>query len=169
MSEAALKRGAYAPPKLRAIWPGRTYEVLRKSLQEAQKRCDSLNNDMMRQNEANDELMATLNTVKDSNRRLLDQIRQQTDEIQNLTQQRVLDEEAMENLRWQHQSDVDQAKQEAHRDMLALKDKADERVDIIKGYYEDKLRHLKTRMEIAKQEISGLRQVPFEQRQEVKL
>merc|ERR1719160_2339638 len=123
----------------------------------------------MRQNEANDELMATLNTVKDSNRRLLDQIRQQTDEIQNLTQQRVLDEEAMENLRWQHQSDVDQAKQEAHRDMLVLKDKADERVDIIKAYYEDKLRHLKTRLEIAKQEMSGLRQVHFEQRQEVKL
>merc|ERR1719197_2208955 len=113
--------------------------------------------------------MATLNTVKDSNRRLLDQIRQQTDEIQNLTQQRVLDEEAMENLRWQHQSDVDQAKQEAHRDMLVLKDKADERVDIIKGYYDDKLRHLKTRLEIAKQEMSGLRQVHFEQRQEVKL
>merc|ERR1719353_2658159 len=75
----------------------------------------------------------------------------------------------MENLRWQHQSDVDQAKQEAHRDLLVLKNKADERVDIIKGYYEDKLRHLKTRLEIAKQEISGLRQVHFEQRQELKL
>merc|ERR1719258_259636 len=126
MSEAALKRGAYAPPKLRAIWPGRTYEVLRKSLQEAQKRCDSLNNDMMRQNEANDELMATLNTVKDSNRRLLDQIRQQTDEIQGLTQQRILDE-----------AEMDQLQQESLRAQLTMKERAEDRFEQAKAYYED--------------------------------
>ena len=38
-------------------------QVLRRSLQEAQKRCEALNGDMLRQTEANDELMATLNTV----------------------------------------------------------------------------------------------------------
>ena len=39
-------------------------QVLRRSLQEAQKRCEALNGDMLRQTEANDELMATLNTVQ---------------------------------------------------------------------------------------------------------
>merc|ERR1719421_2550168 len=77
--------------------------------------------------------------------------------------------ERMENMRWQHSAEMDQVKQEALRDQVALKDRAEERFEQAKAYYEDKLRHLKTRLEMARQDLSGLRQVHFEQKQELKL
>merc|ERR1719506_3615671 len=91
--------------------PTRSYEVLRQSLHETQKRCESLNGDMVRQAEANEELVQTLNTVKDANKRLLEQIRYQTDEITQLTQQRVIDEEKMENMSRKHRSEEEMWRQ----------------------------------------------------------
>merc|ERR1719463_392978 len=91
--------------------PTRTYGVLRQSLVETQKRCESLNGDMMRQSEANEELVQTLNTVKDANKWLLEQIRYQTDEITQLTQQRVIDEEKMENMSRKHRSEEEMWRQ----------------------------------------------------------
>lgn len=72
-----------------------TYEVLRHSLNDAQKRCQVLNGDMLRVADANEELMSTLKTLKANNKRLVEEVRSQTEELSNLTQQRVLD---MENL-----------------------------------------------------------------------
>merc|ERR1719506_207489 len=75
----------------------------------------------------------------------------------------------MENQRWQHQAEVDQLKQESLRELMNLRDRAEERFEQAKAYYEDKLRHLKTRLEMTRQDLAGLRQVHFEQRQELKL
>jgi len=147
----------------------RTYDVLRKSLQEAQRRCDTLNSDMLRQAEANEELMQTLNTVKDSNRRLLEQIRQQTEEIQKLTQEKILDEEEAENTRWRHQAEVEKLKQDHLREHLTLKEHADERFEQSQAYYQDKLRHLQSRIEICKADLGSVKQSQFEQRQELKM
>jgi len=72
-----------------------TYEVLRHSLNDAQKRCQVLNGDMLRVADANEELMSTLKTLKGTNKRLVEEVQKQTEELSNLTQQRVLD---MENL-----------------------------------------------------------------------
>ncbi len=48
--------------------PRRTYDVLRASLNETQRRCESLNHDMISQQEANAQLVASLNTSKDNNK-----------------------------------------------------------------------------------------------------
>jgi len=72
-----------------------TYEVLRHSLSDAQRRCQVLNGDMLRVADANEELMSTLKTLKGTNKRLVEEVQKQTQELSNLTQQRLLD---MENL-----------------------------------------------------------------------
>merc|ERR1719183_2282724 len=91
---------------------GLNYEVLRHSLQKEQKRCESLNNDMVYQAEANDELVETLSTVKDANKRLLEQIRGQTSEISQLTQQRVSDEPRMDQMTRKHEVDRENVRRE---------------------------------------------------------
>ena len=55
----------------------RSYDVLRQSLHEAQKRCQAYNENMLRVAHANDELAQTLNTVKNTNKRLVDQLQYQ--------------------------------------------------------------------------------------------
>mmetsp|Transcript_27199 Transcript_27199/g.63322 ORF Transcript_27199/g.63322 Transcript_27199/m.63322 type:complete len:873 (-) Transcript_27199:111-2729(-) len=95
--------------------PPRNYEVLRQSLYEAQRRCESLNTDMVHQNEAYGELVETLSTVKDANRRLVEQIRTQTAEIEQLTEQRVSDEDRMDQMLRKHERDRDTARNEAQR------------------------------------------------------
>eukprot|EP00392_Amoebophrya_sp_AT5.2_P008988 g9016.t1 len=77
----------------------RSYDVLRTSLLEAQKRCQSYNENMLRVAHANDELAQTLNTVKNTNKRLVDQLQYQQDEVSQLVSQRILDEEKMEYLK----------------------------------------------------------------------
>ena len=62
---------------LRKDAQARSYEVLRQSLHEAQKRCQAYNENMLRVAHANDELAQTLNTVKNTNKRLVDQLQYQ--------------------------------------------------------------------------------------------
>merc|ERR550514_213092 len=104
-----------------AVGGSRTYEVLRRSLDDSQRRCAMLNDDMMKVAETNDELMGTMNAVKLANRRLVEQIQKQTVEIDNLTQARVLDEETVENLRLRHQHDQELWKQDAARQMETVR------------------------------------------------
>lgn len=74
---------------------GPTYEALRNSLNDAQRRCMDLNGDMLRVADANEDIMATLKTLKGTNKRLIEEVQKQTEELSVLTQQRLLD---MENL-----------------------------------------------------------------------
>mmetsp|Transcript_741 Transcript_741/g.1553 ORF Transcript_741/g.1553 Transcript_741/m.1553 type:complete len:943 (-) Transcript_741:140-2968(-) len=75
-----------------------TYEVLRHSLGDAQRRCQVLNNDMLRVADANEELMSTLKTLKGTNNRLVEEVQRQTEELSNLTQQRLQDLENLTHL-----------------------------------------------------------------------
>jgi len=63
-------------------------KVLRQSLAESQKRCQAYNDNMLRVANSNDELAGTLNTVKNTNNRLVDQLARQSEEVDQLTQQR---------------------------------------------------------------------------------
>lgn len=87
--------------------PARTHE--------AHRRCDTPNSVTLRQTEANDVLLQTLNTLKELNRRMLEQIGQQTEKVQTLTQQRILDE-------GRHQAEVEKLRQAPARQDVLLDD-----------------------------------------------
>eukprot|EP00439_Symbiodinium_sp_Y106_P072037 s279_g13.t1 len=91
-----------------------TYEVLRNSLNETQKRCkdlhprfvmllpcglqhteSDLNDEMLRVADANEELHNTLRSLKATNRRLVEEVQKQTEELSTLTQQRLGDMEKL--------------------------------------------------------------------------
>merc|ERR550537_803758 len=97
------------------------------------------------------------------------EILRQTEEIQTLTQQRILDEEEAENTRWRHQAEVEKLRQDCHAENLSLKERADERLEQASAYHQDKLRHLQSRIEITKADLGCVKQSQFEQRQEMKM
>jgi len=97
------------------------YSVLRRGLEESQRRCEVLNGDMLRQADANEEILGTLTSVKESNRRLLEQVRNQADEISALTQKRVSDEEKMEQMARKHKHVEEQLRAEHCRGLTAAK------------------------------------------------
>ncbi len=66
---------------------------------------------MCAQQEANAQLVASLNTAKDSNKELLHQIANQTAEITRLTQERIADEQKMDGMQRQHRQEEEMWKQ----------------------------------------------------------
>jgi len=138
--------------------PRQGYDVLRKSLEEAHRRCESLNCDMVHQAEANEELVEALGTVKDANKRLLEQIRFQTDEIAQLTQQRIGDEERMDKLTRKHQMDHEGFRQNLQRQIVAIRTLAGEEFGTTSRRLVDRLRYLRTRIEIIGQDAGRLLQ-----------
>eukprot|EP00929_Paragymnodinium_shiwhaense_P013280 TRINITY_DN121143_c0_g1_i1.p1 TRINITY_DN121143_c0_g1~~TRINITY_DN121143_c0_g1_i1.p1 ORF type:complete len:979 (+),score=364.24 TRINITY_DN121143_c0_g1_i1:125-3061(+) len=137
--------------------PGRSYGVLRHSLEETQRRFEDLNNDMARQVEANEELVSTLNTAKDSNRRLLEQIQSQTAEITRLTQRRVADEERLQGLRVAGQGEEAKFAEESRRRLQAAREAGQARVHAMEKRLGEQLKHLRSRLEELKDELAALK------------
>jgi hypothetical protein len=135
---------------------GSSYDVLRNSLETEQRRCESLNNDMVFQAEANDELVETLNTVKDANKRLLEQIRTQTAEISQLTQLRVNDEARIDQMNRKHEVDREAVRAETSRQVLAVREAGNERHNLVYQQLSDKLRYVKTRADLMREDTRRL-------------
>eukprot|EP00747_Dinoflagellata_sp_TGD_P123942 gnl/TRDRNA2_/TRDRNA2_173910_c1_seq1.p1 gnl/TRDRNA2_/TRDRNA2_173910_c1~~gnl/TRDRNA2_/TRDRNA2_173910_c1_seq1.p1 ORF type:complete len:887 (-),score=249.06 gnl/TRDRNA2_/TRDRNA2_173910_c1_seq1:76-2736(-) len=104
---------------------GRSYSVLRESLVTSQRRCATLNEDMLRLASKNEELVSTMQSVKATNRRLVDQIQSQSDEIAKLTQLRLADEENLEQVMQKNQVEVE----EWHREVQQRLDEEETQAD----------------------------------------
>lgn len=159
---AAGPMGARAASRGRSGSPSRNCDVLKQSLQEAQRRCESLNGGMLRQAEANEELVQSLGTGKDTNRRLLEQIRAQTDEIARLTQQRVANEERMDELVHRHRADRDAFDLDSRHQLLAAQETANQRYSQMYNQLADKYQLICTRLGSAKKDVVWLNQQGLE-------
>lgn len=140
--------------------PG-SFEVLRRSLQESHTRCLDLNADMTRQVDARDELISTLCTSKDANKRLLEQIRAHTDEITRLTQHRVDDEGRLEVALRRHQADQHSFEEDARQKLLAVRTASAARIDAMEKRLADKRRHLIARLHHFREEVTELQRCQF--------
>eukprot|EP00928_Gymnodinium_smaydae_P012300 TRINITY_DN14468_c0_g1_i1.p1 TRINITY_DN14468_c0_g1~~TRINITY_DN14468_c0_g1_i1.p1 ORF type:complete len:1349 (-),score=386.82 TRINITY_DN14468_c0_g1_i1:106-3765(-) len=92
-----------------------SYEVLRQSLQESQRRCEGLNGELMKQAQVNDQLVGSLKEAKDTKKRLAEQVRQQSEEIAVLQRRRLADEERLEEYRKKHKLEEDLHERDAQR------------------------------------------------------
>merc|ERR1719188_1218773 len=117
----------------------RSYEVLRQSLHESQKRCASYNDNMLRVAHANDELAQTLNTVKNTNKRLVDQLQYQSEEVNNLIQQRFLDEEKLDYMKKQFEKEQDSWRNEIGNKLDDLQHLQEEKFNSMKSQLMTKL------------------------------
>jgi len=147
--------------------PRRTYDVLRASLNETQRRCESLNNDMLAQQEANQQLVQSLNTSKDNNKELLRQIQNQTSEITRLTQERIADEQKMDVLQRQHRQEEDLWKQDGYRRLQVLRDQGDERYSTTYNHLSSKCNFVKARAGVLKQEFENIKSQTADHRAQV--
>ncbi|CAD7929564.1 unnamed protein product [Amoebophrya sp. A120] len=147
--------------------PRRTYDVLRASLNETQRRCESLNSDMMSQQEANGQLVSSLNTCKNNNKELLQQIQQQTAEITRLTQERIADEQKMDLMQRHHRQEEETWKQDGYRRLHVLRDQGDERFSTTATHLTSKLKFVQARGAVLQEETEGLRAQTGEQRSQL--
>eukprot|EP00397_Hematodinium_sp_SG-2012_P005783 GEMP01005807.1.p1 GENE.GEMP01005807.1~~GEMP01005807.1.p1 ORF type:complete len:911 (+),score=257.27 GEMP01005807.1:44-2776(+) len=143
------------------------YGVLRQSLRESQRRNEVLHQDMIRHQHANEELVNTLTTLKDSNKRLLDQVRKQTDEIALLTQLRVEDEQKMDKMQRTFNLTEEQLAKDSQRRIAALQSAADDRYHQLQVQHQDKTRIFHMRLGIMKQDMSDLRKSADDQKREM--
>mmetsp|Transcript_173127 Transcript_173127/g.555117 ORF Transcript_173127/g.555117 Transcript_173127/m.555117 type:complete len:986 (+) Transcript_173127:38-2995(+) len=134
------------------------YVALRRSLEEAEQRCDGLNRDMAKQAETNDRLLETMGALKDANRRLLEQIRCQTDEISRLTRQRLGEEEEKEVLSRKQEREREAFRRDVRERCVAIKDEARRRQDAEERWVTDRLGMLRGRARALGEDASVLRQ-----------
>lgn len=118
-----------------------TYEVLRTSLSDSQRRCQILNGDMLRVADANDELMSTLRALKTTNKRLVEEVQKQTEELSLLTSQRLLQQENISRLddAFRHEQQLWQ--QAAQRCVDEETQKKDEEFRAMEGKFKTQLHH----------------------------
>merc|ERR1719277_1290117 len=100
---------------------------------------------MVQQAETNEELVETLGTVKDANKRLLEQIRFQTDEIAQLTELRLNDEEQMDHLARKHRSDHESCREAAERQVAAVRSACSDQCNALRWRVADRQKCLRTR------------------------
>jgi len=147
---------------------GSSYEALRKSLQDTQKRYNSLNTDMERQTHDNGQLLSTLAATKDANKRLLEQIRTQTEDIAQLTQMRLQDEERIEQLQSKLQAEERSWRSETQRRIAQMRDHAEERYTALQSRTSDKMHSMKRKLDLVRSECMGLKNQHGEQRSQIK-
>ncbi|CAE7554667.1 unnamed protein product [Symbiodinium natans] len=111
---------------LEAVPSDGTYEVLRNSLNETQKRCKDLNDEMLRVADANEELHNSLRSLKATNRRLVEEVQKQTEELSTLTQQRLGDMEKLSKQEETFSREKATWAQEAQRTLEAEQRRLDE-------------------------------------------
>eukprot|EP00929_Paragymnodinium_shiwhaense_P119990 TRINITY_DN91902_c0_g1_i1.p1 TRINITY_DN91902_c0_g1~~TRINITY_DN91902_c0_g1_i1.p1 ORF type:complete len:1055 (+),score=387.08 TRINITY_DN91902_c0_g1_i1:77-3241(+) len=138
---------------------GRSYEVLRQSLESSQKRCTALNNDMMKVAEANEELLSTMQAVKATNRRLVDQIQSQSEEITRLTQFRVTDESSIEELTDAFRKEAGDRRQDLDARLRHTEADYEARFQKRRGELVGQLHHMKEALQGIGGQLSELRAV----------
>jgi len=138
------------------------YGVLRSSLNDSQKRVESLNTDMKSQQEANSELIRSLGTVKDANKRLLDQIHHHTATISTLTQQRVQDEQRLDEMSKEHRIEEAKWRKDLRRRLGQRQGHLEDQYKHAEGMYQERLTHIKTRAEILLEELKKVKTVHSE-------
>jgi len=76
--------------------PEKTYGILKQSLVDSQKRCQAFNDNMLKVADSNSELVVSLASLKNANKRLIEQLEAQSMEVSRLEQKAVLEKERIE-------------------------------------------------------------------------
>ncbi|CAJ1349259.1 unnamed protein product, partial [Effrenium voratum] len=137
--ELARGLGALAWEQLEVSTAGDTVH----SLEESQRRCENLSREMVRQAQKHEELVAAVAALQDTNRRLVEQIRFQGDELQAMAQQQAADERRKAHAQARQSQDFGAGQAEAARQLGAAKDMALRRSQRTRQQLGERLRQLR--------------------------
>eukprot|EP00927_Polykrikos_kofoidii_P013273 TRINITY_DN15786_c0_g1_i1.p1 TRINITY_DN15786_c0_g1~~TRINITY_DN15786_c0_g1_i1.p1 ORF type:complete len:1478 (+),score=300.18 TRINITY_DN15786_c0_g1_i1:138-4571(+) len=148
--------------------PGQgSYDVLRRSLQDAQRRCEALTAEMQRQAHLNDDLTSSLASTKDGNRRLTEQVKHQSEEIATLARNRIADEERFEDVRRRYRADEEAREKDSQRRIADAVEAADARCYELQRKFSMKIHLMRSRLEKVLRECGRLRDDNLEHRRAV--
>lgn len=134
-----------------------SYNKLRQSLSLSQKKSQALNEDMMRLANDNEELLSAMQTVKATNRRLIDKIQSQNEEVGRLTRQRLDDEQRFEDLRQTQEAEKTKWVQEMEQQLRAAEGEAEAAYQARRKHLVEKLTRVKEGLRSASTKLAGLR------------
>eukprot|EP00929_Paragymnodinium_shiwhaense_P041124 TRINITY_DN21383_c0_g1_i1.p1 TRINITY_DN21383_c0_g1~~TRINITY_DN21383_c0_g1_i1.p1 ORF type:complete len:1237 (+),score=290.65 TRINITY_DN21383_c0_g1_i1:149-3859(+) len=141
-----------------------SYESIRQSLREAQRRCESLNAELRKQTDAHADVSCALTSAKETNKRLTEQLRQQCEEMATQARQKLSEEQHSEELRRRRRLEDDQKERERTRHAAQELQDAEHKLEDLQRFYMVKVQRLKTGMEKLQRECSKLRADSLEQR-----
>lgn len=142
-----------------------SYEMLRESLRDAQRRCESLSAELQRQKQVSQELTASLcasrdakarleEQAKNAKDRLEEQARRHSEELTSLARQRRADAERMEDLEARRHLEENEREKEAQRRLASMREDADARSQQLLN---EKLRAMLPRLNQVRRDLSCLR------------
>eukprot|EP00931_Biecheleriopsis_adriatica_P044937 TRINITY_DN25758_c0_g1_i1.p1 TRINITY_DN25758_c0_g1~~TRINITY_DN25758_c0_g1_i1.p1 ORF type:complete len:1019 (-),score=321.68 TRINITY_DN25758_c0_g1_i1:49-2844(-) len=134
-----------------------SYEAMRQTLQETQKRCESLHAQLQKETEANRELSRARTLAEDSSRKLSEQVNQQSEELTNLARQRLAAEEVLEDLRKRHRLEDDLREKDFQRKLAAAQQEADARCREMQTGLVDKLHATRGALDKVRRDFGRLR------------
>eukprot|EP00930_Biecheleria_cincta_P073259 TRINITY_DN6056_c0_g1_i2.p1 TRINITY_DN6056_c0_g1~~TRINITY_DN6056_c0_g1_i2.p1 ORF type:complete len:923 (-),score=229.64 TRINITY_DN6056_c0_g1_i2:638-3406(-) len=167
LPSAALTRGmspaGSSPGGISAEHPGRSpehqgsYEAMRRTLQETQKRCEHMLEQLQRETEANRELTRTRSVAEERCRKLQDQVNQQAEEMTNLARQRLSAEEKLEDLSRRHRLEDEMREKDHQRRLASTQHEADARCQQMQAGLVDKLHATRKTLVKVKQDFERLK------------
>jgi len=141
-SDTGLSNGTLMSARGEAPASEGCFDVLRSSLADAQKRCQVLSGDMLRVADANEELMGTLKTLKGTNKRLVEEVQKQTEELSVLTQHRLHDNESLSILEDNQRREREAWTEEARRLLEEERGRGTEEFDAMRLSLTGQLEHV---------------------------
>lgn len=143
----------------RAGSPGRSLELLRRSLGESQRRCDDAGAHVAQQAQANEELAQSLAAVRDTNRRYAEQLRSQDGEVAQLRHQSAAEEERIEAAHRCHCQEQDALQEDRRRRVLSVREAAAAKCEAAESELGSKLKRARSCLETVTTEVAGLKHV----------
>jgi len=131
--------------------------LLQQSLRETERRCEALRQDMVVQADANEELVKALESAKEANRRLYDQLQSQAESLTRLSQQRAKDEDRIDSFIDSHRSEQLEGLQQAERTLAALREDASGRQGRVQGQWAAKSQKVRTKLKSVQENFRMLK------------
>lgn len=134
-----------------------SYEAMRRTLQETQRRCEQMREQLQRETEANRELVRTRSVAEERCRKLQDQVNHQAEEMTNLARQRLAAEEKLEDLSRRHRLEDEMREKDHQRRLVSAQHEADSRCQQMQAGLVDKLHATRKVLTKVKQDFDRLK------------
>ncbi|CAE7301073.1 unnamed protein product [Symbiodinium pilosum] len=137
--------------------PDRSYESMRQTLQETQKRCELMLTRIQKESEVNRGLVKARETAEESSRKLANQVNQLTEQIGQAVRQKVKAEEQLQDVQRRTEIEADLREKDLARRLAAVQQDADARCAALQTGLVTKLQCMRRVLDKVRSDFSRLR------------
>jgi len=137
--------------------PDRSYESMRQTLQDTQKRCELMLTRVQKESEANRGLAKAREAAEETSRKLADQVNQLTEKVSEAIRQKGKAEEQLEDVQKRCQIETDLREKDFERRIATVHNEADARCAALQAGLVNKLHCMRRVLDKVKSDFSRLR------------